>query len=165
MKKLLNKLNDFRTMVVILMIICGCLLFACIYLKNREQLLVGSAMDEKIYINNVTYFTNKDTFYITSAGAKFLGNDKDVYSYQLGYYVDDIALSEFNINLEKKSTVKDIINNTSNFSLTEYKNNLSIFKKVKNIKNLKFIFKADTDNDKEFDLEIETPVKFYNVLK
>ncbi len=151
-----------QTLIIVIMII------AYISLRSSIAMYTGVVEDENVNIGNIHYFVNNDMNYFHAASATFLGEDKEVYFYNVGYYVegDDGELKEFisrSNKFEKPVSLKAAVQDMSAWSFGEssYQRRFFTPEIVKNINKLHFVISATTKPDTDvadvyFDIKVNT---------
>lgn len=170
----LKKFFNNPVPIVIFLIILNA--FLLIYIANynsKNKIFVGDINREDIQIVNVHYFTNGDMNYFYASNAEYLGEEKEIYSYQIGYYVisdnnEYIELATRSNSLENSSSLKEIIKEMSGWSFAESDQSEYFFnnKVLRYMDNLHFVVKASTTKDnKTADIVIDYPVESTKITK
>lgn len=151
-KKLLNIINSYKVIIIVLMLLC---VFLLIYLNkitsaNKIYLFEGSSDYVEVKSGVVSLNYNMNLF--QGSNIEFKKKDKTVVSYDIGYYV--LANDEY-LPLATKAgeddeglSLKELITGTDNYKIIEPANGNYFFTKdkINNLDyNLFFIIKA-TDN-------------------
>lgn len=169
-KKILN--NPLPMLIILTLIIVFLLMYIANY-DNKNKIFVGVAENKDIQIVNVHYFTNGDMNYFYASNAAYIGKDKDIYSYQIGYYVVDkndnyIELATRSGNLSEKASLKEILEEMSgwNFPEPDKANYFFTDQVMRNMDNLHFVVKASTKEDsKEADVYYDLKVDATKITK
>lgn len=167
--------NDPKPIIVVLIaIICFLLIFIS-KLNTKSLIYVGEINKEDIQVANIHYFTNNDMNYFYASTAVFLGSfaDKEIYSYQIGYYVVDSngEYIEF-VTRSKEATspakLSEIVDELSAWSFAESNVNNYFFSPevIRNMGNLHFVIKASTKADtKDADINLDYKVTLTKITK
>lgn len=140
----------FITLIVIIFV----LLMFISNLMNRTDMFVGEIDQNNIVVKNIHFFTDGKTRYFYADRATFLGEDKDIYEYQIGYYVvnekgEYIELASRSAKLEESIKLSQIITDMSGWNFPENVETEYFFTKevMQNLKKLHFVIKASTVKD------------------
>lgn len=165
--------NNPAPLIIVLIAIIAFLLIFISRINLNDTIYVGEINKSDLQVGNVHYFTNGDMNYFYASTAAYLGEKKQVYSYQMGYYaVDkDNNYIEF-ATRSKKSDVKadlaDVIEELSGWNFGETNASDYFFSKdvIDNIDNLHFVVKASTKKDSDdADIVIDYPVELSKITK
>lgn len=172
-----DKLNKFFNhpaplIIFLILIIFGLLIFIASF-HNNNIICVGSISEDDIQVSNLHYFINDDMNYFYAAPATTTLEDRNVYSYQIGYYVknNDGQYIEFTVrenSFDKEKSLNEIIKEMSSWNFGELNNSKYFFRNevIKNMDKLHFIVKASTKKDiKEFDIVIDKVVNISKITK
>lgn len=175
--KVVTSLKKFFNHPAPLIIILICIvLFLTMYIANynsKNKIYVGSLDKEDIAIVNVHFFLNGDMNYFHAANAVYLGEDKDIYTFQIGYYAVDDNNNYYELatranSLENKTSLKDVIDENSGWSFGESdKGVLHFTNDVRNnVDNIHFVVKASTEKGSTNpDIVIDYPVDLEKITK
>lgn len=159
-------LNNPLPMLIVLTVIIVVLLIFIMTHNQKSKIYVGSINKDDVQIVNVHYFTSDDMNYFYASNAAYLGDNKNVYSYQIGYYAvsDSGELYELATRagkLDNASPIKDIVLEKSGWTIAEQADNDYFFDNnvLKNIENLHFVILASTDKEKPNDPDIKVDYK------
>ena len=167
--------NDPRPIIIILVaIICFLLIFIS-KINSKSLIYVGEINENEIQVANVHYFTNNDMNYFYASNALFVGTlaDKEVYSYQIGYYAVDSngEYYEFATRSKQAATsakLSEIVEELSGWSIAESNINTYFFSRdvVNNMANLHLVIKASTEKDSlESDINLDYEVDVTKITK
>jgi len=166
-----SKLNNTFPMVVVLSIVCVILLGYIYTHKNDDNIYVGTVSNENVTIGNVHYFKNSKINYFYSSPASYTGEDKKVYSFQIGYFVEDnkgelIPFLTRSDKVEKGISLKQITLEMTSWNIIELDSTGSYFNKdVKPYLNkVHFVIKATSKDDNNYDIVIDSKVDYKKVL-
>ncbi|MDE6292088.1 MAG: hypothetical protein K2L98_00240, partial [Bacilli bacterium] len=154
--KIWTSLKNFFNHPAPLIIILICIvLFLTMYIANynsKNKIYVGSLAESDLAIVNVHFFLNGDMNYFHAANAAYLGEDKEIYTFQVGYYAVDSNNNYYELatranSLENKTSLKDVIEENSGWSFGESdKGVLHFTNDVRNnVDNIHFVVKASTE--------------------
>lgn len=166
--KVKRALNNPLPMLIVLTIIIVVLLIYIITSNHESKIYVGEINKEDVNVVNVHYFANNEMNYFYASNATYLGEDKKIYYFQIGYYAVDpngtlYELATRSGKLEKPTSLKDVVSEQSGWNIAELANpNLTNGKKffdndvLRNLENLHFVILASTDkeNSNEPDIKI-----------
>ena len=151
-----------QTIWIIVMII------AYVNLKSSIHMFVGKVEEDVVAISNIHYFINNDMNYFHASSATFIGEDKEVYSYNVGYYIEDAngELVEFisrSNKLEAPVSLKAAVQDMSAWSFGEAASQRKFFTPdvIKRLDNLHFVISASTEKgsdkaDVYYDFKVNT---------
>ena len=133
--------------------------------EDNNQIYVGS-INKGVSVGSIHFFTNNDINYFYASSATYLQEDKDVYTYEIGYYVKKgnelIPFATRSGKLEKASSLGSIVNELSGWEIVEAYNAQSLFKPeiVPHMDKLYFVINASTQKDStkadvHFEIEVE----------
>lgn len=178
-KAIVTKLKSFFNnpaplIIVLIAIICALLLFIS-KMNTKAKIYVGQIDQDGMQVANVHYFTNNDMNYFYASTPLYAGSlaNKDVYSYQIGYYAQDKNGNSYEfVTRSKESTTKaklsEIIEELGGWNLAEAYNNDYFFSNdvINNMDNLHFVVKASTKSDsKEADINLDFKVNLSKITK
>lgn len=175
--KVLGSLKRFFNHPAPLIIILICLvLFLTMYIADyngKNKIYVGSLDKKDIAIVNVHFFLNGDMNYFHAANAAYLGEDKEIYTFQIGYYAVDEKNNYYELatranSLENKTSLKDVIDENSGWSFAESDKGVLHFTDDvrKNVDNIHFVVKASTEKGStKPDIVIDYPVDLEKITK
>lgn len=176
-KKILTKVKAFfnnpAPLIIVLIAIIAVLLIFISRMNLKSTIYVGEINKSDLQVGNVHYFTNNDMNYFYASTAAYLGEKKEVYSYQMGYYAVDkdnnyIEFATRSKKADKKADLGDIIEELSGWNFGETNANNYFFSKdvIENIDNLHFVVKASTKKDSDdADIIIDYPVELSKITK
>ncbi|MCH5167769.1 MAG: hypothetical protein J1F35_07795 [Erysipelotrichales bacterium] len=175
LEKIKNFFNDPKPIIILLIaIICFLLIFIS-KLNTRSTIYVGEINESEIQVPNIHYFTNNDMNYFYASNALFAGKfaNKEVYSYQLGYFVVDgngnyIEFASRSKEADTSAKLSDIVDELSGWSFAESNVNTYFFTRdvIDNLNNLHFIIKASTKKDSdEADINLDYKVDITKITK
>lgn len=159
----------FNNPLPMLIVLTAIIVILLLYIVNHNQaskIYVGKIEKDDVQVVNVHYFTNSDMNYFYASNALYLGENKKVYSYQIGYYAVD-SKGEFHElatrarKLDKASPLSDLVTENSGWSIAEIAQNDYFFDRdvLNNIDNLHFVILASTDKEKPNDPDITIDYK------
>lgn len=163
--------NNPLPMLIILTVIIVILLIYIVTTSHESKIYVGEINKEDVNVVNIHYFANNEMNYFYASNAAYLGKDKKVYSFQIGYYAVDAngvfyELATRAQKLENATSLRDIVSENSGWSISELANpNLTDGKKffdsnvLNNLDNLHFVILASTDKEKPNDPDITIDYK------
>lgn len=176
-KKILTKVKAFfnnpAPLIIVLIAIIAVLLIFISRMNLKSTIYVGEINKSDLQVGNVHYFTNNDMNYFYASTAAYLGEKKEVYSYQMGYYAVDkdnnyIEFTTRSKKADKKADLGDIIEELSGWNFGETNASNYFFSKdvIENIDNLHFVVKASTKKDSDdADIIIDYPVELSKITK
>ncbi len=152
--KLKNIINSYKTIIVLSFLINIILLVFSYYMINNNKIYSFSGSDEYIEVKDGLIVLNNDVNLINGNSIKYInGNDYDIKSYKIGYYVmQDNKLIEIisnSMNLETDVKLSELVNNFSSFNIVEKNSeaNHFTFKNKRLIKDgLYLVIEAKTNN-------------------
>lgn len=160
--------------IIILLVLLNA--FLLIYISNyneKNRIYIGEINKDDVQVVNVHYFTNGDMNYFYASNATYLGEEKQIYSYQIGYYAVDkdnkyIELATRSKELDKKAPLSEIVTEMSGWNFAESDKSEYFFTNevLKHMDNLHFVIKASTKKgEKNADVVIDYPVNATKVTK
>ncbi|MCX4248167.1 MAG: hypothetical protein OSJ65_00180 [Bacilli bacterium] len=177
--KILMKIKNFFNnpvplIIVLIAIICVLLIFIS-KMNTKSKIYVGEINKDGMQVVNVHYFTNNDMNYFYSSTPLYIGEykDKEVYSYQIGYYVEDKngEIYEFatrSKSADTKAKLSVIIEELGGWSFAESYNNKYFFTNevINNMDNLHLMIKASTKKGtNEADISLDFKVDLTKISK
>ena len=166
-----SKLNNTFPMVIVLSIVCVILLGYIYTHKNDNAINIGSLGTENVTIQNIHYFKNDKMNYFYATPATFNGEDKNIYSFTIGYYVEDskgelIPFLTRNNKFDKSTSLKDVVLEMTSWNIIELNANENYFNKEVNpyLHKLHFVITASTTKDGKNDITIDEKIDFKKML-
>ncbi len=171
--KVKNFFNRPTPLIIVLLCLCALLTLYIYNYNAKNRIFVGEVVEKDLQIVNVHYFTNGDMNYFYASPALYVGEDKKIYSFQMGYYVVDkkgnyIELATRARELDKKDSLASITEEMSAWNFAEPDKGSHFFTKevMDNLDNLHFVIKATTKKDTtEADVVVDYPVKMTKLTK
>lgn len=175
--KILDVLKRFfNNPVPIIIVLVALNAFLLLYITNyndKNRIYVGSIEKSDVAVVNVHYFTNGDMNYFYASNALYNGEEKNIYSYEMGYYVKDLngEFVPFAVRsrmLDEAVELGTTITEMSGWNFAEADSSPKFFTSdvLKYMDNLYFIVKASTEEDStKADVYIEYPVDTIKVTK
>lgn len=176
-KKATSKLKEFfnkpTPIIVALVIICVVQLYFLITFKSMNGIYTGELNKEDVQIVNVHMFTNNDMNYFYASPAMYLGEDKQIYNFEMGYYVE-LSSGEMKSfatrsrSLNSASSLKEIVEEMSawNFFETSLQDYFFSEEVLDNLDSMHFIIKASTKaNSTDADVYIDYPIELNRITK
>lgn len=165
--------NNPAPLIIVLIAIIAVLLIFISRINIKNAIYVGEINKSDIQVGNIHYFTNSDMNYFYASTAAYTGEKKQVYSYQIGYYVVDkdnnyIEFATRSKKADAKADLADVIEELSGWNFGEANVNDYFFSKdvIENIDNLHFVVKASTKKDSDnADIVIDYPVELSKITK
>lgn len=172
-KSLKKFFNHPAPLIIVLIFI---VLVLTMYIGNynsKNKIYVGVVDKDDIAVVNVHFFLNGDMNYFHAANAAYLGEDKEIYTFQIGYYAVDEKNNYYELatranSLENKTSLKDVIDENSGWSFAESdKGVLHFTNEVRqNVDNIHFVVKASTvKGSTDPDIVIDYPVDLEKITK
>lgn len=171
MSKVKSALNNPLPMLIALTIIIVILLIYISTTSRESKIYVGEINKEDVNVVNIHYFANNDMNYFYASNAAYLGKDKKIYSFQVGYYAVDANGKYYELAMRSKkldnaTSLRDVVTENSGWSISELANpKLTNGKKffdndvLNNLENLHFVILASTDKEKPNDPDITIDYK------
>lgn len=166
--------NPAPLIIVLIAIICILLIFIS-RMNTKSRIYVGEISKDGLQVANIHYFTNNDMNYFYSSTPLYAGEmkDKDVYSYQIGYYVEDDKGKAYEFATRSKdSTTKvklsEVVEELGGWNFAESYNKQYFFSPevIANMDNLHFVIKASTKKDsKDADISLDYKVDLTKISK
>ena len=149
------------------------MIVAYLSLRNSIGMYAGILDSDVASSPNIHYFLNDDMNYFHAASVTFTGEDKQVYSYNVGYYVegDNGELLEFisrSNKLQSPSSLAAIVSDMSGYSFAEtvYQRRFFTQEVVRNMGKLHFVISASTVKDSDVaDVYYDLPVSVTKITK
>lgn len=148
--------------------------FSLLYITRYEgnnQIYVGS-ISKGVSVGSIHFFTNNDINYFYASTGSFLEEDKDVYSYEMGYYVmknkELVPFATRSGALDKATSLSSLVTEFSGWEIVEAANAEYFFKPeiIPNMGDLYFVINASTKKgESKADLHYEIPVENTKVTK
>lgn len=171
LSKIKKALNNPLPMLIALTIIIVVLLIYIVTTNHESKIYVGEINKDDVNVVNVHYFANNEMNFFYATNAAYLGEDKKIYYYQIGYYAVDpngvfYELATRSGKLDKSTSLKDVVLEKSGWTISELANpKLTNGKKffdndvLRNLDNLHFVILASTDKDKPNDPDVKIDYK------
>ena len=165
--------NNPAPLIIVLVALNAFLLLYISNYNDKNRIYVGSIEKSDVAVVNVHYFTNGDMNYFYASNALYNGDKKNIYSYEMGYYVKDLK-GEFipfavrSGKLDKAIDLSTTITEMSGWNFAEADSSTKFFTSdvLKYMDKLYFIVKASTEeNSTKADIYIEYPVDTIKVTK
>lgn len=165
--------NNPAPLIIVLVALNAFLLLYISNYNDKNRIYVGSIEKSDVAVVNVHYFTNGDMNYFYASNALYNGDKKNIYSYEMGYYVKDLK-GEFipfavrSGKLDKAIDLSTTITEMSGWNFAEADSSTKFFTSdvLKYMDKLYFIIKASTEeNSTKADVYIEYPVDTIKVTK
>lgn len=166
--------NPAPIFIALIAIICVLLLFIS-RMNTKSKIYVGEIDKDGLQIPNIHYFTNNDMNYFYSSTPLYTGEmkDKEVYSYQIGYYVEDKndKVYEFatrSKESDKKVKLSEVIEELGGWNFAEDYNRQYFFSRevIANMEDLHFVIKASTTKgSKDADISLDFKVDLTKISK
>lgn len=175
--KIISGIKKFFNSPVPLIIFLLCVnAFLILYISNynsKNRIFVGVVDESDLQIVNVHYFTNGDMNYFYASPAAYIGEDKEIYNFQIGYYVVDkdnnyIELASRSRAIVNKTSLKEVVDEMSGWNFAEEDKGTHFFTNevMRNLDNLHFLIKACSKPDTtEADIVIDYPVEMTKITK
>lgn len=155
-KKVVSSLKKFfnhpAPLIIVLIFIVFILTMYIANYNSKNKIYVGDLDEKDIAIVNVHFFLNGDMNYFHASNAVYLGEDEEIYTFQVGYYAVDDNNNYYELavranSLENKTSLKDIIEENSGWSFAESDKGVLHFTDDvrKNIDNIHFVVKASKE--------------------
>lgn len=168
--------NDFfrnpKVLIIILSFICLFLILFVFNTIKNNKIFIGEVKTEELIITDIHCFTNNNMNFFYANNAYYLGEDKEIYAYEIGYYVeyydDYISFLTRKGELDEATSLKDVVNELSRWKIGELHKQNHYFKKkiINNINNLHFIIKARTSEENgEWDIVLDKTVDITKLTK
>lgn len=175
--KLVVSIKDFFNrpaplIIFLILMVAFLLLYICKF-NSDNKIYVGEINNDEVQVASVHYFTNGDMNYFYASPAIYLGEDKKIYSYQIGYYVVDesndyIEFVTRGSKLEEPLSLSELVDELSAWDFAELADANKYFDKdvIKYLDNLHFVIKAATKEDTtEADIVIDYEVDLTKITR
>jgi hypothetical protein len=166
-----SKLNNTFPMVIVLSIVCVILLVYIYNHKNDDVIRVGNVNTGEVTIANVHYFKNDKMNYFYASPASYLAEDQKIFSFQIGYFVEDnkgnlIPFLTRSNKFEKSTSLKEVTLEMTSWNIIELESAHNYFTKEVNpyLHKLHFVIKASTKQGGEYDINIDKVVDYKKML-
>ena len=165
--------NNPIPLIIVLIALNGFLLLYISNYNEKNKIYVGSIEKTDVAVVNVHYFTNGDMNYFYASNALYNGEKKDIYSYEMGYYVKNmkgefVPFATRSRKLDQALDLGTTITEMSGWNFAEADSAPKFFTSevLNNMEELYFIVKASTEeNSTKADIYIEYPVETIKVTK
>lgn len=148
--------------------------FSLLYITRYEghnQIYVGN-ITKGVSVGSIHFFTNNDINYFYASTGTYLEEDKDVYSYEMGYYVkkgnEFIPFATRSGALDKATSLASLVKEFSGWEIVEAYNAEYFFKHdvVPHMSDLYFIINASSEQgSSKADVHYEFKVNNTKVTK
>lgn len=174
LKDRINKFINNPVPIIIVLIALNIILLSYIAnSNNNNKIFVGYIQQKEVAVTNVHYFTNNDMNYFYASNALYIAEDKDIYAFEIGYYVKDsngefVKLASRSQELEEATSLSDVVKEMSGWNLAEAANSDYYFSDevLDNIDNLYFRILASTEKGKlKTDINIAHKVEMTKVTR
>lgn len=164
-------LNNPKLIIVALMVLVLMFIIAFGNYKSKYKILVGDVITKDVGIRLVQIDTNPKVNTFMATTATYLGEDKQVYDYVIGYFYqvgDEMKPFVYaKKSVEKGASLAELVAANSYKSIIEFAGNTTKFtnEAKSHFDKLHFIIKASTNknNKGEYDINIDCPIKFVNL--
>ena len=170
-------LNNPKLIILALIVLVFTFIIAFANYKSKYKILVGDVVTKDVGIRLVQIDTNPKVNTFMATTATYLGEDKQVYDYVIGYFYqvgDEMKpLTYVKKSVTEGASLAELVAANSYKSIIEFAGNKSNKSNVKVFTNeskshldkLHFIIKASTNknNKGEYDINIDCPIKFVNL--
>ncbi len=170
-------LNNPKLIIIALGVLVLAFIIAFANYKSKYKILVGDVVTKDVGIRLVQIDTNPKVNTFMATTATYLGEDKQVYDYVIGYFYqvgDEMKpLTYAKKSVTEGASLAELVSANSYKSIIEFAGNKSNKSNVKVFTNeakshldkLHFIIKASTNknNKGEYDINIDCPIKFVNI--
>ncbi len=168
-----NFFNNPAPLIIVLIGIIAILLIFISRMNINSKIYVGEIETSDIQVSNIHYFINSDMNYFYAAPAVYTGDDKEVYSYQIGYFVVDendnyIEFASRSKEADTSVNLSTVIDELSAWNFGELSRSDYFFtdEVIDNLSNLHFVVKASTKKDvEEADVVLDYPVDLTKITK
>lgn len=166
-------INKPLPLIIVLIVICAVQLFFLFNINSKIAIYTGELNNDEVQIANLHLFTNNDMNYFYASPAAYIGEDKDVYSFEIGYYIkmsegEYLPFTTRSRELENASSLKEIIEEMSawNFYETSVQDYFFSDEVLKNLDDLHFMVKASTTKgNSNADVVINYPIEVHKITK
>ena len=170
--KLSEILNNPRTVIIALILVCIGLLIGIFKMKNNHQFYTGQINTDKFGVAEIHYYSDDLVTYFFANAAVYGDEDKDIYDIEIKYYIDidgkEYIIDDLYKTFDKKQSLREMITMYTKTNIVDLKNQSQvIFTKEmkKNIKNTKLVITASTDKELKKDLVLKYDVELNKVNK
>lgn len=170
--KLIEILNNPRTIIIVLILLCIGLLIGLFGEKNNHQFYTGQINAEDFGVAEIHYYSDDLVTYFFANAGIYGGEDKDIYDLEIKYYVDvngkEYIIDDLYKKFDKKQSLQEMITMYTKTNIVDLKNqSVKIFNDdmKKNIKNTKLIIIASTDKELSKDLVFKYDIELNKVNK
>ena len=171
LKVIKNFFNNPAPLFIVFIVIIFFLLFYINQNMSKDIIMVGEVDQKDVSIHNIHYFINDDINYFYADKALYSGENKTVYKYQIGYFVENNKgelldfVTRSGSDLKKGFKLADLINDMSGWNFMERADSPYFFKKniMPYINKIHFVVLASTDKDSDdADINIDYEVNVIN---
>lgn len=171
LKVIKNFFNNPAPLFIVFIVIIFFLLFYINQNMSKDIIMVGEVDQKDVSIHNIHYFINDDINYFYADKALYSGENKTVYKYQIGYFVENNKgelldfVTRSGSDLKKGFKLADLINDMSGWNFMEKADSPYFFKKniMPYINKIHFVVLASTNKDSdEADIDIDYEVNVIN---
>lgn len=171
--KLKKYINNPIPIIIALCILCVIQLYFLFSFNASNKIYTGELNTNEMQVINLHMFINNDINYFYAAPAAYLGEEKEIYNFQIGYFIEmpDGELEPFAVRtreLENPSKLSEIVNEMSawNFFETALQDYFFSEDAINNIENLHFIVKASTEKgSSNYDITLDYEVEVNKITK
>ena len=170
-------LNNPKLIILTLIVLVLAFIIAFSNYKSKYKILVGDVITQDVGIRLIQIDMNPKVNTFMATTATYLGEDKQVYDYVIGYFYqvgDEMKpLTYAKKSVTEGASLAELVAANSYKSIIEFAGNKSNKSNVKVFTNeskshldkLHFIIKASTNknNKGEYDINIDCPIKFVNL--
>ena len=170
-------LNNPKLIILALIVLVFAFIIAFSNYKSKYKILVGDVITQDVGIRLIQIDMNPKVNTFMATTATYLGEDKQVYDYVIGYFYqvgDEMKpLTYAKKSVTEGASLAELVAANSYKSIIEFAGNKSSKSNVKAFTNeskshldkLHFIIKASTNknNKGEYDINIDCPIKFVNL--
>lgn len=172
-KTVMKFLNKPLPIIIALVALCIIQLFFLMNINSKNAIYNGELNKNDVQIVNVHIFTNNDMNYFYAAPAAYLGDDKKIYNFEMGYYIkmeDDkyLPFATRARELENASSLKEIVEEMSgwNFFETSIQDYYFSDEVLNNLDKVYFMIKASTKSGStDADVLIQYPIDLNKITK
>ena len=170
--KLANILNNPKTIIIALIVLCIFLLTMIFINKNKYQFYTGQINTDELGVAEIHYYSDPTMTYFFANAAIYGGEDKDIYDIEIKYYIEangkEYIIDDFKTSFEKKQSLREMITMYSKANIVDLKNySQKIFtnEMKDNIKNTKLLIKASSTKELNGDIVLKYNVDINKVNK
>lgn len=160
--KLGDILNNPRTLIIALIIMCIGLLIVVFNLKNDHVFYSGQINTDELGVAEIHYYSDSLITYFFANAAVYGGEDKDIYDLDVKYYIEidgnEYIIDDLYKTFDKKQSLREMITMYTKTNIVDLKNqSQKIFTKEmkKNIKNTKLVITASTSKELNKDVNLK----------